>query len=98
LTECKFCPGNEDSCSRNWLEIDGERRPRIPYTIPFFAKEYERCHDCGVLDKQYHHSGCDMETCINCAMQLISCDCHVAEDIKIPAETLAKLRKEAYLE
>lgn len=33
------------------------------------------CHDCGVVNGQYHVSGCDMEQCPNCHGQLLSCDC-----------------------
>jgi hypothetical protein len=34
-----------------------------------------RCHDCGVLEGEYHEPGCDMEPCPFCLQQLISCDC-----------------------
>jgi len=93
MIRCEFC-NNEDGCIEKGIEIDGEYRPRIPYTIPFFDERYQRCHDCGVLDQRYHHPGCDMETCINCGGQLISCDCHVGTDgVKIPTEVLRHFGK-----
>lgn len=33
------------------------------------------CHDCAVIDGQFHHVGCDMEQCPNCQGQLLSCGC-----------------------
>ena len=33
------------------------------------------CHDCGAVEGQYHHFGCDMERCPFCGRQLISCHC-----------------------
>jgi len=33
----------------------------------------ERCHDCGVEVGQLHQLGCDVETCLQCGGQLITC-------------------------
>jgi len=33
------------------------------------------CHDCGVPEGHLHKSGCDMEKCIMCGGQLITCKC-----------------------
>ena len=42
------------------------------------------CHDCGVKEGELHQEGCDMETCVDCGGQLISCDCEVKKFGEIP--------------
>jgi len=99
---CEHCKQEMNEvfdCKISSLIIEGEKRPRIPYTPPYFGVEYEQCHDCGVINKQFHHPGCDMETCINCNGQLISCDCECdLKGVKISKEVLeqvyARNRKE----
>jgi hypothetical protein len=43
-----------------------------------------RCHDCGIIEGELHHIGCDCERCPVCDDQLISCECdhkwHVWDD------------------
>jgi len=34
-----------------------------------------RCHDCGVINGEFHVPGCDMEQCRRCRGQLLSCEC-----------------------
>jgi hypothetical protein len=35
----------------------------------------DTCGDCGAKEGQLHRLGCDMERCLSCGGQLISCDC-----------------------
>ena len=37
-------------------------------------KKYS-CHDCNAKEGEYHLEGCDMERCVKCNEQLISCSC-----------------------
>lgn len=39
------------------------------------AEKRSKCHDCFVLEGEYHLDGCDVEICPICRGQLISCDC-----------------------
>ena len=35
------------------------------------------CHDCAVIQGEYHVPGCDMERCPGCRGQAISCGCDI---------------------
>lgn len=39
-----------------------------------------RCGDCGVLPRQLHHLGCDVQRCPLCGGQMFSCGCRFDED------------------
>jgi hypothetical protein len=98
--KCEYCnnetlPFEEDKpqgCIIKTITIEGELRPRIPYTPPYLGERYFHCHDCGATDGRYHHPGCDMETCINCMGQLISCSCENinihGKPIQLPVDLL----------
>lgn len=56
----------------------------------------QRCHDCNIVNKEgnYHHFGCDMETCPKCSGQLIDCSCDVNGILKkTPQELKDEARK-----
>lgn len=40
------------------------------------------CHDCGAMEGELHQKGCDMERCLICKRQLLSCPKHTWEDFK----------------
>ena len=82
MTKCSRCENDMKkvkSCSNNlhiFFEGDPRTYPTIPYINPAtFDAENPNCHDCGVQIGAKHHSGCDMERCPRCGLQLISCDC-----------------------
>jgi hypothetical protein len=41
----------------------------------------KRCHDCGIVNGNIHHFGCDIERCPKCGDQLIGCNCN-KKDLK----------------
>ena len=53
---------------------------------PKTIKDMEKaiCHDCNAIEGEYHQAGCDMERCIKCGGQLISCDCKRKKFGEIP--------------
>jgi len=57
---CTFCgkfPHPNDSCDLSHVKLKGKSYERL-------KNEYEdSCGDCGVGADNYHHDGCDLETC-----------------------------------
>jgi len=43
-----------------------------------------RCHDCGVLPGEIHHTGCDVEVCPWTFRQRVTCSCGKCSDQYIP--------------
>ncbi len=39
----------------------------------------DRCGDCGVQTRGWHHFGCDLELCPRCRGQMISCGCATSD-------------------
>jgi len=68
---------------RNWND------PSINWKDPKIIDEWEfgddgQCHDCGAVRGQPHDGGCDMERCIDCGGQAISCECNYLDEETAP--------------
>lgn len=76
MAKCNYCEKNmEDnatiSCDYNQAKIDGKI-----YERNYWHHDIgNRCHDCNIVNGNYHHFGCDMEECPKCKMQFAFCGC-----------------------
>ena len=76
-----------DACGQEMLEAKGCTVTRITYSDGIYERfrvsggrrrnqsKRDACGDCGAPRGQFHHPGCDMESCPRCKGQLIMCDC-----------------------
>lgn len=81
MATCRDC--NQEmltatSCTVDVLVMNGERFERNRVGTP--VGPADRCGDCGVKRRGYHHFGCDLELCPRCRNQLISCGCCWADE------------------
>jgi hypothetical protein len=78
------------SCTVAQMVMDGVVYDRIRYGFEVSRCEMadalaehfhrpERCPDCGVALRQFHHADCDREQCPRCKRQLLSCWCSKRE-------------------
>ena len=81
---CKHChqimdPGNGCTISRFRIEDKFYDRIKAGDKLDMLPEmeEGRACHDCNVKRNQYHHFGCDMESCPRCHGQLIACGCDI---------------------
>jgi len=61
--------------------IGGKQYNRIRYgeETSDWGPSDKPCHDCGVVEGQFHVPGCDWEQCPSCKGQALSCDCDYDE-------------------
>ena len=87
MCKCDYC-GKEmleaDGCGMTHLKINGKWYPRIKVGDDedmMGVEPGERCHDCNAAYGEYHHLGCDSETCPKCGGQIIgpSCSCNITD-------------------
>ncbi len=71
--DCKKDMSHENTitCSFTRIQIGGKKYNRNIEYHDF----NDRCHDCNIVNGNYHHFGCDMERCPVCDDQIICCDC-----------------------
>jgi hypothetical protein len=58
--------------------IDGLPVERVRYgseTHDWGVGPRRQCHDCGVINGEFHVPSCDVEECPRCHGQVLSCDC-----------------------
>lgn len=79
---CRSCGqemvGGRGCLTSKLFSPDGKEFSRITFGQEINIHEpYDpgRCNDCSVAMGEYHHPGCDLETCPKCGGQLISCGC-----------------------
>lgn len=81
MAKCEYCgqemPGAK-GCTFGRFELEGGkivRRQKVG--DEGWYKKGQRCGDCDALFGNYHHFGCDMETCPACGGQAAFCGCVV---------------------
>lgn len=77
-----------EDCQQEMLNCDGCTKSELTFpdgtTLKRLTKHYNestgRCHDCNAKHGQFHHLGCDVETCPKCNQQLLMCGCLTNEE------------------
>ena len=65
---------NKDSCGIKTIIVHGEKYTRKPG----YSHDDDRCDNCNIINAEgnYHHIGCESETCPSCDDKATTCDCH----------------------
>ena len=70
--KCNSCDQEMlDGVGCTLIKYEGEDEERIPYPL----ENNHKCHDCNTPPGGLHHPGCDMERCVYCGGQAITCGC-----------------------
>jgi len=81
MAKCEYCKKEmlkAKSCIYPYVEIDG----KIFERNTTYYDDNNRCHDCGIINGNIHHFGCDMERCPKCDGQLFICSCEKSLKLK----------------
>lgn len=69
--DCKQEMQTATSCTKPYIRVNG----KVYLRNTRYHDVNKRCHDCGIVNGNIHHFGCDMERCPRCKGQIISCSC-----------------------
>lgn len=65
-----------DACDHPYLIIQDGQTLYVYERDTEYHDNNERCHDCGIVNGNVHHAGCDMERCPVCGGQFLgACEC-----------------------
>jgi hypothetical protein len=72
------------------VKFKGREIPRIRYgkEKSDWAAANTPCHDCRVLEGEFHVPSCDVEECPVCGDQLITCDCVFDDLVQVPSNAV----------
>lgn len=90
-TDCKQEIMTSKGCAFPYLSIGGKKCKRLTGGYEK-GKEFEkdltktgeglRCHDCGAVEGNIHHFGCDLELCPIHRTPLMQCACDEAKAVE----------------
>ncbi|HRH22933.1 MAG TPA: hypothetical protein PLB51_03040 [Candidatus Paceibacterota bacterium] len=86
MSTCPDCNQNRMTsrgCTLAYFVIDGEKHKRVTgsyekgksFTKEVTQGEEKQCPDCGAIEGNVHHFGCENELCPIHKTPLIACDC-----------------------
>jgi hypothetical protein len=85
MAKCEICEKNmlkAKGCLHRDYVIEGKRFPALVHIDKYVVSDRDhRCGDCNAKEGEPHHMGCDQEDCPCCGMQLIMCECDIAEEM-----------------
>jgi hypothetical protein len=84
----RICPAcgqdmrDAESCGGPLIQVTGRVYERVRFGQESGNRweEFDFCPECGVSHGGLHHPGCDIEECLRCRTQYLSCDCGEEDD------------------